>query len=139
MSGHHLPTPDSRFTAINDTIAILNGGFPGVPIYPTLGNNDCYPDYYLAYWPNRPNEWLTKVWSSWSVYSAIPADQESNFVNGGYYSADMGDNVVLISLNTIYVCTGHNPSWSSSRFPDPAGMFTWLNQTLLDIQSQGKM
>ena len=134
MSAHHLP--DSRFTAINDTIAIINAGFPLIPIYPTLGNNDCYPDYYLNYWKHKPNDWLEKVWSSWSEYSAIPSDQKTNFINAGYYVVQHSPNFYIISLNTIYVCAGHHPDWNTDKHPDPAGQFAWLNSTLQSIENE---
>lgn len=134
MSAHDLPTSYDRFTAINDTISLIYNAFPNSPIYPTLGNNDCYPDYYLNYSPFRPNIWLKKIWSSWSIYSGIPSDQEDNFINAGYYVAEIKPKLYLISLNTIYVCGGHNPDWDPDKHPDPAGQFAWLNSTLLDIE-----
>jgi hypothetical protein len=40
------------------------------------------------------------------------------------------DNLVIISVNTIYLCTGHSPSWSAQDQPDPADQFAWMNTTL---------
>jgi len=137
FSAHDLPTANSRFTSINDTISIIAEGFPSVPLYPTLGNNDCYPDYFLNYWPRHANEWLKKVWTSWSVYSAIPDSQEETFINGGFYVAEIQSGLWVISLNTIYVCGGHSPDWNPTKRPDPAGQFAWLNSTLQMIESAG--
>jgi len=131
MSAHHLKLWSRRSEAISQGSKLIRSAYPSTPIYPAIGNNDCYPDYFLDL-PrfDRPNLWLENLWNIWATDFSIPSDQKTHFTHGGYYSANITKDLVLLSLNTIWYSTGHDPAFNTTETPDPAGQFSWLQSQL---------
>ena len=110
--------------------------YPGVRIYPTLGNNDSNcGDYAVA-----PNGVFLKdfrdVWSPLVVSRSF----DRRFPTGGYYRADVPglQNVRVIALNTNFFSTSYtNPCGTPG--PDPGiRELQWLDAELLLARAQGK-
>jgi sphingomyelin phosphodiesterase acid-like 3 len=96
--------------------AQLRKAFPGVRIYPTLGNNDSdCGDYAVA--PNGP--FLANFRDLWRPI-VDSRSFERRFPTGGYYHADVPslDGVRIIALNTNFFSTNYkNPCGTPG--PDP--------------------
>src|SRR5688572_1511375 len=55
-----------------------------IPIVPSIGNNDIYPNRIVA---PGPNELLSVLHEIWSPF--IPKGQHETFLNGGYYYTEV--------------------------------------------------
>jgi 3',5'-cyclic AMP phosphodiesterase CpdA len=107
---------------------VLRKAYPGVRIYPTLGNNDSdCGDYAVA--PN--GAFLTNFREAWRPM-VRSRSFDRRFKTGGYYHADVRSlrNVRIIALNTNFFSTKYsNPCGQPG--PD-AGMrqLAWLDAEL---------
>ena len=131
----------TAYTAfVTKTIAyvagLLRDAFPGVPLYPTLGNNDSdCGDYAVApdsaFLANFRDVWRPLVRSR---------SFDRRFPTGGYYHADVPAlrNVRIIALNTNFFSTNYkNPCGTPG--PD-AGLrqLVWLDAELRLARDEGK-
>jgi hypothetical protein len=131
----------TAYTAfVTKTIAYVASRFrkayPGVRIYPTLGNNDSdCGDYAVvpngAFLANFRDVWRPIVGSH---------SFDRRFPSGGYYHADVPGlkNVRIIALNTNFFSTDYkNPCGKPG--PDPGVReLEWLEAELLLAQAEGK-
>jgi hypothetical protein len=131
----------TAYTAfVTKTIAYVAGAFrkawPGVPVYPTLGNNDSdCGDYAIA----PDSVFLANVRDIWK-----PLVRSRSFdrrvPTGGYYHADVPalKNVRIVALNTNFFSTKYtNPCGKPG--PD-AGLreLAWLDDELRLARHEGK-
>jgi sphingomyelin phosphodiesterase acid-like 3 len=114
----------------------LRKAYPGVRIYPTLGNNDSdCGDYAVAphstFLANFRDVWRPIVRSS---------SFQRRFPTGGYYHADVAGlkNVRVIALNTNFFSTNYkNPCGKPG--PDPGlRELDWLDAELDLARAEGK-
>jgi sphingomyelin phosphodiesterase acid-like 3 len=114
--------------------------YPGVRIYPTLGNNDSNcGDYAVA-----PDGVFLKEFRD--IWSPIVKSRsfDRRFATGGYYHADVPSlkNVRIIALNTNFFSTKYNnPCGTPGADARPdAGMkeLAWLDAELLMARAEGK-
>jgi hypothetical protein len=132
------PAAYSAFvTKTNEYVAsVFRKAYPGVRIYPTLGNNDSdCGDYAVA--PN--GAFLASFRDVWSpIVGSRSFDRR--FATGGYYHADVPalKNVRIIALNTNFFSTNYkNPCGKPG--PDPgARELEWLDAELLLARTLGK-
>ena len=127
-------------TFVTKTIAYVAAAFrkayPGVPVYPTLGNNDSdCGDYAIA--PN--SVFLANFRDVWKP-QVRSRSFDRRFPTGGYYHADVASlkNVRIIALNTNFFSMNYkNPCGKPG--PD-AGLrqLTWLDAELELARSEGK-
>jgi predicted Fe-Mo cluster-binding NifX family protein len=131
----------AAYTAfVTKTIAyvalLLRKAYPGVRIYPTLGNNDSdCGDYAVA--PN--SAFLANFRDVWSSTVASPSFNR-RFPTGGYYHADVSglQGVRVIALNTNFFSTNYkNPCGTPG--PDPGlRQLEWLDAELDLAREEGK-
>ncbi|KAL9712723.1 Endopolyphosphatase [Leucoagaricus gongylophorus] len=70
----------------------------GVPVVPSLGNNDIWPHNIMTPGPNSITEAFASIWSSF-----VPFAQRRVFERGAYYSVEViPRRVAVISLNSMY-------------------------------------
>ncbi|KAF8592342.1 hypothetical protein K439DRAFT_1324242, partial [Ramaria rubella] len=70
----------------------------GVPVVPSLGNNDIWRASFSLQGPNRITNAYADIWQSF-----IPFSSYQVFQRGAYYSTDLIPNeLAAISLNTLY-------------------------------------
>lgn len=70
----------------------------GVPVVPTLGNNDILPHNILL---GGPNKWLQTYGRVWHHF--IPEAQRHGFQRGGWFTVDViPGKLAVVSLNTLY-------------------------------------
>jgi len=114
----------------------LRDAYPGVPLYPTLGNNDSdCGDYAVApdsaFLANFRDVWRPLVGSR---------SFDRRFPTGGYYHADVPAlrNVRIIALNTNFFSTNYqNPCGKPG--PDPGlRQLVWLDAELRLARDEGK-
>lgn len=116
--------------------ATLRQTFPGVRIYPTLGNNDSdCGDYAVA--PN--SAFLANFRDIWKP-AVVSRSFDRRFPTGGYYHADVAGlrDVRIISLNTNFFSTKYtNPCGKPG--PDPGlRQLEWLEAELELAREEGK-
>ncbi|KFY52306.1 hypothetical protein V496_08542, partial [Pseudogymnoascus sp. VKM F-4515 (FW-2607)] len=70
----------------------------GVPVVPTLGNNDITPHNILL---GGPNKWLQTYGRVWHHF--IPEAQRHGFQRGGWFTVEViPGRLAVVSLNTLY-------------------------------------
>ena len=76
----------------------LESAFPGVPLVPTVGNNDIFPHNILFPGPNAVTKEYVQIWQD-----HIPEYEFHTFEQGGYYVKEILPNrLAAMSLNTLY-------------------------------------
>ena len=110
-----VPNPNwqqmlDTFTYVTTTLGTM---FPGVPVLSAVGNNDCY---YHDSAPQVANatDYYTQLrqtmFETVDANSALLADPNfvDSWMQGGYYSTQLTDNLMLITLNGIYPFTSND-------------------------------
>jgi sphingomyelin phosphodiesterase acid-like 3 len=138
----HYATDKSQtaYTAfVTKTVAYvasaLRKAYPGVRIYPTLGNNDSdCGDYAMA----AHGAFLAKFRDVWSPIVGSRSFHR-RFPTGGYYHADVPGlkNVRVIALNTNFFSTNYKNCGTPG--PDPGlRQLEWLEGELRLARAEGK-
>ncbi|KIJ70553.1 hypothetical protein HYDPIDRAFT_105296 [Hydnomerulius pinastri MD-312] len=107
----------------------------GIPVVPSLGNNDIWPHNILLPGPNDVTRTFSSIWSNF-----IPESSQASFLQGGYYSVEViPDAVAVISLSTMYYYDS-NKAVKGCLFSDrtdPGNMqFDWLEEQLKSFRSR---
>lgn len=70
----------------------------GIPVVPSLGNNDIYPHNIIRAGPNPITSEFAKIWQPF-----IPADQYHTVTRGIYFAREViPDTLAVVSMNTMY-------------------------------------
>ncbi|KAK9896712.1 hypothetical protein P389DRAFT_83164 [Cystobasidium minutum MCA 4210] len=70
----------------------------GIPVLPSLGNNDIYPHNIIRPGPNSITAEFANIWKAF-----VPADEYHTVARGAYFSREViPDELVVVSLNTMY-------------------------------------
>lgn len=126
---------------------LVNQYFDNIPVYPALGNNDVYPDYYFpvnetssAYMESLSDLWGTEL--GW-----LSSEQLETFNPNGYYVVDSlwENGPKLIVLNTLLYSSNlrasqpFGPPTKIEDLPaDPNNQFSWLISQLEDARSKAR-
>ncbi|KIK97145.1 hypothetical protein PAXRUDRAFT_825228 [Paxillus rubicundulus Ve08.2h10] len=107
----------------------------GIPVVPSLGNNDIWPHNTLLPGPNDITRTFSLIWSNF-----IPQSSLGSFLQGGYYSVEViPDSVAVISLNTMYYYDS-NKAVKGCPLSDPNDpgnlQFDWLDEQLETFRSR---
>ncbi|EMD40704.1 hypothetical protein CERSUDRAFT_111287 [Gelatoporia subvermispora B] len=108
----------------------------GIPVVPSIGNNDVWPHNIMMPGPNSVTSEFSSIWRSF-----VPFESYQVFQRGGYFSVEVIPNAVAaISLNTMYFydsnkavggCEYANPE-------DPGNLqFDWLEVQLETFRERG--
>ncbi|KAJ4478099.1 endopolyphosphatase [Lentinula aciculospora] len=108
----------------------------GIPVIPSLGNNDVYPHNILAPGPNSITNEFSKIWQSF-----IPFPYHRIFKRGAYFAVEVVPNALaVISLNTLYFYDA-NDAVSGCDYTgsdDPGNLqFAWLEEQLKSYRKRG--
>ncbi|XP_055686670.1 sphingomyelin phosphodiesterase 1-like [Lutzomyia longipalpis] len=117
--------------SITDLTELFKKAFPGIALYPVLGNHEAHPSNTFA--PNDvegeniSTRWLYEhigdVWSEWLPQAALATLRES-----GYYSVKLYNGLRVIAINNNFCY--HTNYWllhNSSYF---AQQLEWLQEAL---------
>ncbi|SJX60952.1 related to PPN1-vacuolar endopolyphosphatase [Sporisorium reilianum f. sp. reilianum] len=94
-----LPRSNKEIFELNRwTLQQLETAFPGVPLVPTVGNNDIFPHNILFPGPNAVTKEYVHIWQD-----HIPEYEFHTFEQAGYYVKELLPNrLAAMSLNTLY-------------------------------------
>jgi endopolyphosphatase len=108
----------------------------GIPVVPSLGNNDIWPHNIL---PAGPNDIIDHFSSIWSAF--VPLSSYQVFRRGAYYAVEViSGEVAVISLNTMYFYDSNKAVGGCEyREPDDPGNleFDWLEVQLKVFRQRG--
>ncbi|KAJ7047361.1 endopolyphosphatase [Mycena alexandri] len=108
----------------------------GIPVVPSLGNNDVWPHNIMIPGPNSITNEFGSIWKAF-----IPFPHLQIFQRGAYYAVEViPDSVAVISLNTMYFYDS-NKAVGGCEFKDrdDAGnlQFDWLEVQLKGFRARG--
>ncbi|KIM53791.1 hypothetical protein SCLCIDRAFT_409629 [Scleroderma citrinum Foug A] len=107
----------------------------GIPVIPTIGNNDIWPHNTLASGPNDITRTYSSIWQHF-----IPAGSHASFLRGGYFSVEViPDALAVISLNTMYFYASNEAVQGCAKEDDddPGNQqFGWLEDQLAVFRSR---
>ncbi|PWZ00914.1 hypothetical protein BCV70DRAFT_199282 [Testicularia cyperi] len=137
-----LPRTNSEIFELNRwTLQQIESAFPGVPLVPSIGNNDIFPHNILFPGPNSVTKEYVQIWQD-----HIPEYEFHTFEQGGYYVKELLPNrLAAMSLNTLYFydnnkavdgCTRTKKGHSSNADPGTAQL-DWLEVQLDLIRKRG--
>ncbi|XP_031785988.1 sphingomyelin phosphodiesterase isoform X5 [Nasonia vitripennis] len=119
-------TRDENLKILRDTVKQMVKTFPGVPIFPSLGNHESAPvnsypppfapeDNSIAWLYNE----LDEQWRQW-----LPAGTSNTVKRGAFYSVLVRPGFRILSVNTNY-CNNKN-WWLLMNSTDPVSELQWL-------------
>ncbi|XP_037914382.1 sphingomyelin phosphodiesterase isoform X1 [Hermetia illucens] len=126
-------TKDENLGIIKDTVKQMSEKFPGIPIFPALGNHESAPvNSFPPPYVNQVDasiswlyEELDSLWRRW-----LPASVSHTVRRGAFYSVLLRPGFRIISLNMNY-CNNKN-WWLLLNSTDPATELQWL---IYELQS----
>ncbi|KAM9959597.1 hypothetical protein ACTFIR_000680 [Dictyostelium discoideum] len=116
--------------SITNMTNLIKGYFPDIPIFPSIGNHDSYPQHQIGVGPNWLFENVAQLWSPF-----LSNDSIETFKLGGYYTELVNEGFRIISLNTVFY---YNENRQCLNLTDPAGQLLWLNETLANASLAGE-
>jgi endopolyphosphatase len=109
----------------------------GLPLIPTLGNNDVFHHNQLAFHPTRPHDELDFYANLWK--ELLPSSQRSVFRMGGYFFRDvLQGKLRIVSLNTMYWFRD-NKLVNDCHSEESAGsvQLEWVDSVVQDAKQHG--
>ncbi|CAB3240613.1 unnamed protein product [Arctia plantaginis] len=132
-------TKEENLKVLQETVAQMSDMFPGVPIFPALGNHEAspvnsFPPPYIS--SSELNiAWLydalDEQWRRW-----LPAGVSHTVRRGAFYSVLVRPGFRIISLNMNY-CNNKN-WWLLMNSTDPATELQWLIYELQSAEFSGE-
>ncbi|GBP20693.1 Sphingomyelin phosphodiesterase [Eumeta japonica] len=132
-------TKEENLKVLQETVAQMSDMFPGVPIFPALGNHESspvnsFPPPYVSS-PDSNIAWLydelDAQWRRW-----LPAGVSHTVRRGAFYSVLVRPGFRIISLNMNY-CNNKN-WWLLLNSTDPATELQWLIYELQSAEFSGE-
>ncbi|KAL0851184.1 hypothetical protein ABMA28_007036 [Loxostege sticticalis] len=132
-------TKEENLKVLQETVAQMSDMFPGVPIFPALGNHEAspvnsFPPPYISS-PDLNIAWLydelDAQWRRW-----LPAGVSQTVRRGAFYSVLVRPGFRIISLNMNY-CNNKN-WWLLMNSTDPATELQWLIYELQTAEFSGE-
>ncbi|KAI9496475.1 Metallo-dependent phosphatase-like protein [Zychaea mexicana] len=113
--------------------SLIAESLPNTPIIPCLGNNDVYPHNRIVDY-DEILPFFENLWRSW-----IPKSERNKFLQGGYFITDIGKNIRVVSLNTMFFIKKNKSVKSCRKNNGPAkDHIHWLEQTLAQAEKDHK-
>ncbi|KAJ3785468.1 endopolyphosphatase [Lentinula aff. detonsa] len=134
-----IPRTTNEIYEMNDVLAKrMNEIFTirGIPVIPSLGNNDIYPHNIFGPGPNSIIDEFLKIWQSF-----VPFPYHRAFRQGAYFAVEVVPNALaVISLNTLYFYDANDAVGGCNyNEPDDPGnlQFAWLEDQLKSYRKRG--
>ncbi|XP_058443151.1 sphingomyelin phosphodiesterase 1-like [Malaya genurostris] len=139
---HHFTwntTQETNKESMRQIFRLLKESFPGIPLYPILGNHEAHPANLYAPHdvPESLNskylyDYIMKEWSDWIQDSTA----NTTIADGGYYTVLSSFGYRIISLNNNF-CFVHN-WWLLFNDDYFIQQLQWLHDTLLAAENAGE-
>lgn len=132
-------TRDGNLEILLETYVQLSAAFPGVPVFPNVGNHESnptesYPQAFIKN-PKYSNAWLYNTldaqWKNW-----LPASASPTVLRGAFYSVLARPGFRIISINTNF-CSYLN-FWQFLAPDDPSSQLKWLVYELQQAESNNE-
>ncbi|KAI0650721.1 Metallo-dependent phosphatase-like protein [Trametes meyenii] len=108
----------------------------GIPVVPSIGNNDVWPHNIMLPGPNSITAEFTSIWRAF-----VPFPSYQVFQRGGYFSVEVIPNsVAVVSLNTMYFYDSNTAVGGCARSDpqDPGNLeLDWLEVQLQMFRERG--
>lgn len=131
-SDHLMPRTAADIYSANSKVASMLSSL-GVPLVPSIGNNDVYPHDQLCMGPNDVN--IANLSAIWAPF--IPSDQQSTFKQLGCYTRRISSTLWVISVNSM-VMYKKNKCGSGCHSGDNGDyVLSWINEQLKLAQASG--
>ncbi|KAI5640563.1 calcineurin-like phosphoesterase domain-containing protein [Phthorimaea operculella] len=141
LSAHDVwnQTKKGNLKIIEETVAQMSLFFPGVPIFPAIGNHESVPIDSFPPPHNSPPDvnmaWLyntlDRLWRRW-----LPAGVSRTVRRGAFYSVLVRPGLRIISVNGNY-CS-HMNWWLTLNSTDPVSELQWLINELQKAELRGE-
>lgn len=136
---HKIPRTLDEIYGLNSMLATAMENIflkKGIPVVPSLGNNDVWPHNILPAGPNDIIDRFSSIWNSFVPFSSYQV-----FRRGAYYSVEViSGKVAVISLNTMYFYDSNKAVGGCEyQEPDDPGNleFDWLEVQLKSFRQRG--
>ncbi|XP_031847161.1 sphingomyelin phosphodiesterase isoform X1 [Nomia melanderi] len=131
-------TREDNLKVLDETVAQLTEKFPGIPIFPALGNHESAPvnSFPPSFAPKDSSiSWLydalDKHWRRW-----LPAGVSHTVRRGAFYSVLVRPGFRILSVNMNY-CNNKN-WWLLINSTDPVSELQWLVYELQGAEMNGE-
>ncbi|KZT12740.1 uncharacterized protein LAESUDRAFT_13671 [Laetiporus sulphureus 93-53] len=108
----------------------------GIPVIPSIGNNDVWPHNIMLPGPNSVTSEFSSIWRSF-----VPFESFQVFQRGGYFSVEVIPNsLAVVSLNTMYFYDSNRAvgGCDPTDPEDPGNLqFDWLQVQLEIFRKRG--
>ncbi|KAL4154878.1 hypothetical protein PRNP1_006992 [Phytophthora ramorum] len=102
-----------------------------------LGNADTSPDYTMNVTDPETEENPSIALISGAWEDTMSSSNLDWFNHRGYLAYALDENLIVITLNTLPYSPSHLPD--TSNMPDPFEQFEWLNASLAELRTSGKL
>ncbi|KAK7076988.1 Sphingomyelin phosphodiesterase [Halocaridina rubra] len=131
-------TREENLMIIKECVQMLADNFPGVPVFPAIGNHESDPvnSFPQPYIDNEFDiSWLydeiANLWLTW-----LPEDVAHSIAYGGFYTTLIKPGLRVVSMNSNY-CYNFN-WWLIYDDVDPAAELVWIGNQLNDAEVNGE-
>ena len=87
--------------------------FPGVPIIPTMGNNDML-NHYKSPSEDQKAMFYGDLYDIWFANTSVSGVRDT-FMQGGFYRVDLAEGVSVLSLNSILLNSKNSEKETASE------------------------
>ncbi|XP_060838777.1 sphingomyelin phosphodiesterase isoform X1 [Rhopalosiphum padi] len=133
-------TKEENLSILKETVAQLLKMFPGIPIFPALGNHEAvpvnsFPPSSLVNKPEFAIDWLySELDTQWRRW--LPGSVSRTIKRGAFYSVLVRPGFRIISLNMNY-CNNKN-WWLLMNSTDPVKELQWFIYELQNAEFNGE-
>ncbi|KAI8344793.1 Metallo-dependent phosphatase-like protein [Chlamydoabsidia padenii] len=101
-----------------------------IPLVPSIGNNDVHPHNTIGN-DHGILSFYSQLWHPW-----IPTDQQPTFQSGGYFAVDVGRQLRVLSLNTMYFYNKNDAVRGCHRPGLAQDHILWFERQLVRARSE---
>lgn len=132
----HVPNEslgeDAVLQIVRNLTRLLLEVFPGVQVYPAIGNHDFHPKSQLPAENNTIYRNVSEFWQPWLNTESIATFQNCAFYSQRLADKDFVGRVIVLNTNLYYDSNNQTGSLA-----DPGGQFAWLEEQLTYASNTG--
>lgn len=130
-------TVEMILTDINTATSEIGKAFPNIPVFPVLGNHDCWPEYDIDVPGSKGcKEWMGKIVGMWKENLHLTPEIVEQALYGGFYTALAEPGLRIAALNTQW-CDVLNEFVSFNQ-TDHGHQMAWLRDVLTSARAHSE-